>query len=317
MTGGAVFGIVVGMTMYAWLLAGATATGKSAAAQILAEKRGFPILSADSMLVYRDMDIGTAKPSIAERGDVPYAGIDLVSPAELFSAGLWLDAAKHPASQGGDWIVVGGTGLYFKALTEGLDAPEADPERRAHWQRMLETEGLAYLQETLRQADPVKWQELGDDVMNPRRVIRALEIAECGAGTCRLSKPKLRMPVLRIERSALHRRIARRVDAMFRNGLLDEVARLRQRYPVWASTAQGAIGYAEAAAVLDGTMSLPDARARIAQRTNQLAKKQETWFRHQVDPIWIDVEENEPASAVADRVERIWEEYGPEIIRFD
>ncbi|MBO4287575.1 MAG: tRNA (adenosine(37)-N6)-dimethylallyltransferase MiaA, partial [Kiritimatiellae bacterium] len=124
-------------------------------------------------------------------------------------------------------------------------------------------------------------------------------------------KPRARFAVLRIPRETLRRRIAARVDAMFRAGLLEETERLTALYPQWSQTAAGAIGYAEARAVLEGAMKLGEAKQRIAVRTNQLAKRQETWFRHQADPVWIDLEGNEPPDVVAEKVECAWREYGP------
>ncbi|MBP5509931.1 MAG: tRNA (adenosine(37)-N6)-dimethylallyltransferase MiaA [Kiritimatiellae bacterium] len=293
-----------------WMLAGATATGKSDAAQLLAERRGFAILSADSMLVYKGMDIGTAKPMPADRGDVRYAGIDLVTPGEPFSAGRWLEEARRALSDGGGWIVAGGTGLYFKALTEGLDAGEADPAVRAKWKAVFETGGIGALREALERMEAGAVGRLGEDAVNPRRLLRALEVVETGGFVRTAPKPHARFAVLRIPRETLRRRIAARVEAMFRAGLLEETERLTALYPQWSQTAAGAIGYAEARAVLTGAMKLDEAKERIAVRTNQLAKRQETWFRHQVDPVWIDLAGDEPPDAVAEKVECVWREYG-------
>lgn len=294
-----------------WMLAGATATGKSDAAQRLAERHGCAILSADSMLVYKGMDIGTAKPGAASRGQVRYAGIDLVTPAEPFSAGRWLEEARRALADGGGWIVAGGTGLYFKALTEGLDAGEADPAVRAKWREVFKTGGADALREALQRIDAGALARMGGDAANPRRLLRALEVAESGGRVAPAPKPRARFAVLRMPRETLRRRIAARVEAMFRAGLLEETERLAARYPRWSQTASGAIGYAEARAVLEGAMKLDEAKERIAVRTNQLAKRQETWFRHQADPVWIDLAGDEPPDAVADKVERVWREYGP------
>lgn len=303
----------------AWILAGATATGKSAVAQLLAEKTERAILSADSMLVYKGMDIGTAKPMTAERGQTLYAGIDLVTPAEPFSTGLWLKAAQDAldlrteAAQPA-WIVVGGTGLYLKALTEGLDAAASNPARRAHWQEVFDKGGLDALRAALAGLDAAALARLGEDAANPRRVIRALELAETGKSVFAKAPPRARFAVLRMPREALHRRIAARVEGMFRKGLLAEVEALRKKYPIWSQTAAEAIGYAEALAVLEGRLSPGEAKERIAIRTNQLAKKQETWFRHQADPIWIDIGESDPPETVAEKVRIVWEKYGPNTV---
>lgn len=300
----------------AFILAGATATGKTAVAQLLAEQLGCAILSADAMLVYRGMDIGTAKPTPAERRGVPYSGIDLATPAEPFSTGLWLaDAARALAAPlpPGGIIVAGGTGLYIKALTDGLDGASADPAARARWQALFERDGLPALQSALAERDPAALASLPDP-SNPRRLIRALEhLDTLGAlpSHWKTARPAAPVVALRLPREQLHRRIARRVEAMFSAGLADEVRALRERHPVWSPTAAQAIGYAETAALLDGTLSRRDAAERIAARTRQLAKRQETWFRHQTQPLWLDINDNDPPEHTARRVLELWRQHGP------
>jgi len=347
----------------AYILAGATATGKSATAQCLAEQMGCPILSADAMLVYQGMDIGTAKPTRQERGNVHYSGLDLVTPAEPFSTGRWLEAArealandfncfphetheKHEkcnslrlcASAGKAKhsfvpveslptatanchcppIVVGGTGLYIKALTDGLESSESTPELRAKWQTLFEREGLVGLQAALRERAPAVWESL-PDTTNPRRLLRALEQLESDGKRPEQWKaiPRENTPiiVLTLPREQLHRRIARRVDQMFEAGLLEEVRALREAYPAWSATASKAIGYEEALAHLNGTLSLEAAREKIIIRTRQLAKRQETWFRHQSNAHWLQTSETEPAAQLAQRVLDLWRNYGPTRIR--
>ncbi len=299
----------------AWFIAGATATGKSAVAQQLAEQTGRAILSADAMLVYRGMDIGTAKPAPAERGDVPYFGIDLVSPAEPFSTGFWLaDAhrAFRSAPRAG-LIVVGGTGLYLKALTEGLDGSACDPVARAHWQALHAAEGTDALRRALEARAPGVLETLADPA-NPRRLIRALEHLDAH-GTLPVRQQRADdappIPALRLPREQLHARIARRIDAMFADGLIDEVRALQRDIPAWSETAVHAIGYAEVRALLAGEMTQPQAAERIAVRTRQLAKRQETWLRHQAHVVWIDITDDDPPDAVARRVAEIWRNHGP------
>jgi tRNA dimethylallyltransferase len=358
----------------AWFLVGATAVGKTAVAQHLAEQTGAAILSADAMLVYRGMDIGTAKPSPAERGAVRYLGIDLADPDEPFSAGAWLarvraelsacpPAPGMPASAAdgqrgptaGSLIVAGGTGLYVRALAQGLDAPPADPARRQHWQDRLAREGVQALFRELASRAPAAAAHLADPD-NPRRVIRALEQFEAhGAKPEAWRKAALpRVVGLRLPRAALQARIAARVERMFAAGLLDEVAALRARFPAWrahshtsgsvriapdsrtqdarrepppspgtsvpaessaAATARQAIGYAEACDLLDNRITRAQAVARIVVRTRQLAKRQETWFRHQAEVAWIDISDDEPVGTVAARVLAVWSEHGPTPIR--
>ncbi|HOE61742.1 MAG TPA: tRNA (adenosine(37)-N6)-dimethylallyltransferase MiaA [Kiritimatiellia bacterium] len=306
----------------AWTLAGATATGKSAAAQLLAERLEIAILSADAMLVYRGMDIGTAKPSAAERARVTYFGVDLVTPDQPFSTGAWLrEAARavaHTNAADSDGkavpslLVVGGTGLYFKALTRGLDSAMADPARRAHWQARLETEGVGALREALAALDPQALASLSDP-SNPRRLIRAIEQLESLRSLPQNWKqpaPDAPLTVLRMPREQLHRRIRTRVEAMFAQGLVEEVRSLRRHYPVWSASAAQAIGYAESCALLDGTLSQAEAFERIVIRTRQLAKRQETWFRHQTQAVWIDTDERDPPERIAERILKAWRQHG-------
>ncbi|MBM4164173.1 MAG: tRNA (adenosine(37)-N6)-dimethylallyltransferase MiaA, partial [Lentisphaerae bacterium] len=296
----------------AFILVGATATGKSAVAQILAERRGAAVVSADSMLVYRGMDIGTAKPSAGERGAVPYFGIDLADPSESYSAGAWVRAVTPAfrAPTAGVPIVVGGTGLYIRALLSGLDAPAADGAARARWQGVLKTEGIPALQRALLARDPHALDPLADP-LNPRRLIRALERLDAGGGA--VEKPAGQGPVplvvgLRMPRPILHRRIRERAERMFDNGLAEEVRALRARFPIGSETARAAIGYAEAGAWLDGHLTRAEAVERTVIRTRQLAKRQETWFRHQAQVVWVDATGLESAAALADRVNEQWEE---------
>ena len=284
-----------------YCLAGATATGKSAVAQLLAERIGGVILSADAMLVYRSLDIGTAKPSRAERGDVPYFGIDCVTPAEDFSAAMWLNEAERASASSAPCIVAGGTGLYFSALLRGLDpSPPSNPALRA----TLEALPLEALQARL----AATGRTIADP-SNPRRLVRALEILESGGelpgGWQEKVKPAL--TALTWDRAVLHQRIARRVEEMYAAGLLVEAERARTRYPQWSRTAAQAIGYAEAFAVLDGTMSLAEAKERTVIRTRQLARRQEVYLRGQFEVTWIRGESGDTVESLAEKVAQEWQ----------
>lgn len=304
------------MSYEAWVLVGATGTGKSGLAQELAERLGYAVLAADSMSVYRDMDIGTAKMPLAERGGVDYYGIDLVDPDQPFSTGKWLKAAyaAAEASEEQPLIVVGGTGLYIKALMGGLEGGAAISEVRAHWQEVLRRAGKRALQEELGKRVPEAYAALADKD-NIYRLTRALEHLDTyGALPVNWKEPLAIMrhpiPVLSYGRAELHVRIGRRIDEMFRVGLLEEVAQMRRRWPEWSSTARKAIGYAEAAQVLDGELSVEEAKERMAARTRQLAKRQETWFRHQCNAVWIEVGLGESTAQVAERVLEVWRQHG-------
>ena len=226
------------MEREAYLLAGPTASGKSAIAATLARRLGAKILSADSMLVYRGMDIGTAKPSADEIAEFDMGGVDLVTPAEEFSSGAWLRAAAEWAARvpaDVPMVIVGGTGLYFSALLRGLDR---------------------------------KWV-----------------------------KPPPEYPVIKIDRAVVRERIRARLDDMFMAGLEEEKRRLHEMYPVWSRTASLAIGYREG-----------DDREKILTRTCQLAKRQDTWFRHQATPLYVEPD--------AEAVWRVWKESGPWKVNF-
>ncbi len=284
-----------------YCLAGATATGKSAVAQLLAERIGGVILSADAMLVYRSLDIGTAKPSRAERGNVPYFGIDCVTPAEDFSAAMWLNEAERASASSAPCIVAGGTGLYFSALLRGFDpSPPSNPALRA----TLEALPLEALQARL----AATGRTIADP-SNPRRLVRALEILESGGelpgGWQEKVKPAL--TALTWDRAVLHQRIARRVEEMYAAGLLVEAERARTLYPQWSRTAAQAIGYAEAFAVLDGTMSLAEAKERTVIRTRQLARRQEVYLRGQFEVTWIRGESGDTVESLAEKVAQEWQ----------
>ena len=284
-----------------YCLAGATASGKTAVAQALAERLGLPILSADAMLVYAGMDIGTAKPTAAERGAVPYFGLDLVTPGEDFSAAAWLaEARRAQAASPTGLIVAGGTGLYFSALLRGLDpTPPANPALRARLEALPPEELRARLR--------AHGQTVAD-AANPRRLVRALEILEQGgalpAGWG--ERPRPRLLALTWPRETLYRRIAARVEAMYAAGLLEEAAALRRRFPAWSRTAAQAIGYAEAFAVLDGAMTEAEARERTVVRTRQLARRQETYLRHQFTVDWVQAGPGDGIESLAGRVAEKW-----------
>ena len=226
------------MTRQAYILAGPTASGKSALAAALAREMGAWILSADSMNVYKGMDVGTAKPSVEERAEFHMGGVDVVTPAEEFSSGAWLRAAAEWAGTvpaGTPIVIVGGTGLYFSALLRGLDR---------------------------------KWE-----------------------------KPAPEYPVIRIDRAVVRARIAARLDDMFMRGLDEEKRRLHELYPVWSKTASLAIGYREG-----------DDKAKILVRTCQLAKRQDTWFRHQATPLYVE--------PTVESVRTCWRSHGPWTVNF-
>ncbi|MCX7005969.1 MAG: tRNA (adenosine(37)-N6)-dimethylallyltransferase MiaA, partial [Kiritimatiellaeota bacterium] len=280
----------------AFMLCGPTATGKTALAHLLAAELNAVILSADAMLVYRGMDIGTAKPTVVERERFSYGGLDLVEPDATFDVATWLDHAKNflesARAAGRPVLVVGGTGLYIKWLLSGLTAqPSADPVWRAAADKM----NLAELQRALQQIDAVRFEALTEsDRQNPRRLIRAVELARELPSLGKNDTPvvqaleKTAAPVcLSLPTPLLWQRIEVRVATMFNQGLLDEARQLRKKFPQFSASAQQAIGYAEAFAVLDGALTEKAAREKIAIRTRQFAKRQMTWFKHQAGVVWV------------------------------
>jgi tRNA dimethylallyltransferase len=307
----------------AYVLVGPTASGKTAAAEWIARHGGYGILSADSMLVYRGMDIGTAKPAEAERAAVPHWGLDLVAVGEPFSVALYLEAARKAVAEcrhlGLRLIVVGGTGLYVRALTEGLEAgPPPDPEARRHWEQVARDGGVAALRAALERLDPAALDGLSDSA-NPRRLIRALERAGAGLpaalapGRVGVERPLL--AGLACSREELAARILARARCMFAKGVLEETARLRAQGLEQAPTAAQAIGYAEALACLRGDSSMVEAIERTAARTRQLAKRQMTWFRHQARVEWIEAGAGVSVEETGQRVLEAWGRSGPAPLR--
>lgn len=291
---------------HAYFLVGPTASGKSKVAQYIAERGGQLIVSADSMNLYRGMDIGTAKPSCDERAKVDYTGVDLVEPTDTFSVADYLDAVKPSIASARDAIVVGGTGLYIKCLTEGFDdAPPENTELRGE----LETLDVQALEKRARaEAEDLYHQLTADDRKNPRRLIRILEKRTTQTGKWN-SRPKPTLIGLHIDREVLHLRIEQRVEDMYAAGLLDEA---RELISIDLSrTALQAIGYAEAFAVLKNEMTPDEARKQTVIRTRQLAKRQMTWFRNQLKVEWIDTAEFQSLEKLAEAVCAAWEKTGP------
>lgn len=266
------------------VLGGATASGKSALALRLAEGFALEVVSADAMMVYRELDIGTAKPTLEERARVPHHLIDVAGPDERFSVARYVKLAEAAIAEvlarGKLPLVVGGTGFYIRALTQGLPTtPEADPEAQRPLWRRFEREGLAGLERDLYALSP-------DDAeraqRNPRRVIRALEVWQRSGRSPAdfpLSTPRYRYSKRRLEPGpgTLERAISRRTEEMFAAGLVGEVESLLRRYP-GATTALQAIGYKEVQDALSGNITVAAAQHAVTQATLRYAKRQRTWF---------------------------------------
>jgi tRNA dimethylallyltransferase len=282
------------------VLAGATATGKTGLSIAIAralrdEGAAAEIISADSRQVYRGLDIGTAKVPAGERSDVPHHGLDLVDPDEPFSVADFVRHAREVlaviAERNGLAILVGGTGLYLRAVARGLDtdALPADPDVRAAVENLIAEQGVEPAVARLRELAPRLASRI--DLANPRRVARALEIAELRGDAPPPAPLGYAAPVawlgLRLA-PAVHREwIARRAREQFDAGLIEEARALRERYDP-SLPAFSAIGYREAWAVLDGELAREQAIELDARRNEQFAKRQATWFRSEPGIEWLD-----------------------------
>ncbi len=271
---------------------GPTASGKSALALDLAERLGGEILCCDSMQVYRGMDIGTAKATPTERAAVPHHLLDLVAPDEQFHAAAWAKAAstliQDAEARERLPIVVGGTGLYYRALVRGLfEAPRPDPAIRARHQEEAGRQGVPALHERLRVIDPEAAAKIlpGDLV----RISRALEVYEQTGVTISEQRRKKAVPpapvrlfsvLLEFDMDTLRVRIAARVDHMMSAGFLDEVRALRTAGFAAARSMQ-ALGYKQLGSYLDGASTLEAAVADIKSATAAYARRQRTWFRRE------------------------------------
>ncbi|MBN6152215.1 tRNA (adenosine(37)-N6)-dimethylallyltransferase MiaA [Xanthomonas sp. AmX2] len=290
-------------------LMGPTASGKTAAAIALAERCGGEIVSVDSALVYRGLAIGAAKPDPAQLARVPHHLLDLRDPWQTYSAAEFAadarDAIDAIVARGRLPILAGGTGLYFQALLEGLaPMPPADPQLRAAIAAQAQAEGWAALHAQLQQVDPLAARRIRPS--DPQRIQRALEVFRLSGrpisewqalpGPPRLPLRVLKLVLAPADRAVLHRRIEQRFDAMLAQGFLDEVRALRA-LPAMRQVPQPldlpavrAVGYRQAWEHLDGASDAATFRDRAIFATRQLAKRQLTWLRGELDARWFDPE---------------------------
>ena len=277
------------------VIVGPTGVGKSALAMRLAREFDGEIIGADSRQVYRQMSIGTAKPSDADRAEIPHHLVDIIEPDERYSLALFLRNAKEAIhnAKNTHWklpMVVGGTGQYIWGLLEGWQVPAVNPnaKMREMLESRVETEGVGALYEELGQLDP-EAAELVDG-RNPRRVVRSLEVvlsrdldAPDGGNAERPRKIPPEYDAMAIglsmKRPALYARIDARIDAQMAVGWLDEVRGLRERGYGAKHSALSGLGYAELMRHLDGDMALDDAVQRIKYRTHRYARQQYNWFK--------------------------------------
>ncbi len=299
---------------HVYFILGCTACGKGAVGRELARQLGAEIISVDSMKVYREMDIGTAKPSAEVRAEIPHHCIDVAAPVESYSVAQFVEhadaAIAEVRSRGCIPLAVGGTSLYIKALSKGLfEGPSADEELRAELRDRAGGEGLGALHAELSAVDPAAAERIHPN--DERRIIRALEVHRLtGTPISQLQtqweSQGLRYDCvfigLRREKVLQSRRINARAKKMMDMGLRDEVAGLLDRHPRLSPQASKAVGYAEMIRHLRGEWSLDEAFERIKINTRRLAKSQRTWQKRWRDVRWFELGEEDTPADVAGRI---------------
>lgn len=279
------------------VICGATATGKSDLAVALAEKLGGQIINADSMQLYKGMDIGTAKLSMEERKAIPHHLIDVLSVREEASVAQYQNDARNLIDQLLEQsipaIVVGGTGLYIKAILDDLNFPDTDPEVREKIARQADELGVDVMHERLTKLDPAAAAAIPKE--NVRRVVRALEVIELTGRPYTANLPRVgstkypdaRQFGLVMERETLHERIDLRVEKMWDKGLVREVRDLMGEGLLEGRTAQAALGYAQIIKFAQGEMTEEEAKEETKRATRQYARRQETWFSRDERITWV------------------------------
>lgn len=292
---------------------GPTASGKSALGVELARRMGGEVISADSMQLYRGMDVGTAKVTVQEQQGVPHHLLDILEVTQEAAVADYQQRARAVVAEirdrGGVPLLVGGSGLYVRAALDEIEFPPTDPQLRAELTARLEEEGAAALRAELRESDPESAAAVADD----RRLVRALEVVRLTGRTFSSFMPQrvydqAMEPVvqlgLRLPRDLLHRRITGRVRQMVREGLLEEVRRLAGQGLRDSGTASRAIGYQQFLDVLDGRITEEQAVEDTVVATRRFARRQETWFRADPRIRWLDAGEGAEASELAEHAEQ-------------
>lgn len=300
------------------IIAGPTATGKSAAAVALAKRMNGEVISADSMQVYRGMDIGSAKITEEEMQGVPHHLVDIIEPEEPWNVVLFQERAKKAAQdilgRGRLPIVAGGTGFYIQALLYDIAFTDAgeDTAYRQALTRYAAEHGAEALHDMLRKEDPESAEAIHPN--NIKRVIRALEYrresgtaisAHNTAQRQRQAAYRSILFVLTMDRARLYERIDARVDRMVEEGLVEEVARLRERGLTARDVSMQGIGYRQILQALDGEISMEEAVRIVKRDTRHFAKRQLTWFKREPDAVWIDIGAYEDTEAMLDHMEAL------------
>ena len=278
-------------------IVGPTASGKTQTSIRVAARLGAEIVSVDSTTVYRGMDVGTAKPSSEQRARVPHHLLDVVEPSDPFTVAeyqrLAHEAIRQISARGGRAMLVGGSGLYFRAVVDDMVFPPTDPGVRDELEREAVAVGARTLYGRLAEIDPVAAERIEPD--NVRRTVRALEVTEITGRPFstfaeaweRYPPDRVRAAGIDVRRPHLAERIERRVHEQLASGFLEEVEELvRRGFEGWLTASQ-VIGYAEFARHLDGTSTLEEAIARTVKRTKALARRQLAWFRRDPRIRWF------------------------------
>lgn len=297
-------------------LVGPTCTGKSKTALFLAKGLNAEIISCDSMQVYRGMDIGTDKPDNEDRKEVRHHLIDIVDLSEEYNVGRYKEDAEKAISDIQERnklpLVVGGTGLYAKALTDGLfEGPAKDEKVRSRLNERIKKEGADVLHNELKKIDPLTSEKVSPN--DSRRTVRALEVYELtGKPISSFHKQWKRKEDcliigLNMDRQELYRRIEERVDNMFNTGLVEETKKLMENGLSENRTASQALGYKEILGYLKGGYDLERAKELIKRNTRRFAKRQLTWFRKDDRVKWIFVNKQENAQDTAEKILRLEE----------
>jgi tRNA dimethylallyltransferase len=286
---------------------GPTATGKTALAVTLAQRLGAEVVNADSMQLYRGMDIGTAKPDVVERGGVPHHLLDMWNVREAASVAAYRQRARAEIDRlraaGTLPLLVGGSGLYVRAVLDELDFPGTDAVLRARLEAELADVGPAELHGRLARLDPAAAAAVLPS--NGRRIVRALEVIELTGGPFRaqLPEPRPHYPAVVIgvdrEPAQLDERVAVRVDRMWEAGFVDEVAALAAEGLREGPTASRALGYAQVLAQFDGDLTPDEARERTVSTTRRFVRRQRSWFRRDATIDWFDAARPDLVDAVA------------------
>ena len=288
-------------------IVGSTASGKTELALEVAERLGAEIVCADSTTVYRGMNVGTAKPTPEQRSRVPHHLVDVAEPSEPFTVARYQRLARESIddvrARGRVPLLVGGSGLYVRAVVDDLVFPPTDPAVRERLEREAADAGAAEMYERLSELDPAAADRIEPD--NVRRTVRALEVAEItgrpfssyAAAWDRYPPERVREAGIDVPRPELYERIEERMREQLSDGLIEEVKELAHRGLAGWLTASQAIGYAEFARHLEGELSLDEAVARTVKRTKALARRQLAWFRRDPRVRWFP--HDTPGFAVA------------------